>query len=141
MTQDTPSAAKADRHLWEVDHPYYCNESNFYSNECHASYKTWASFFESEGDSDPDMNLLFRFDWREGEDWGSGEYTGDDYYRNGLLQLFWVGQRKGLFRCTEIEVCRADEPAVREWLQSRFDYFLKLWTPFAPLTTPPETET
>ena len=120
--------------LWEVDHPYYCNEAP-YSNpggEGPQRYRTWAEFAEEEDQYDMDLNLVFRFDWREGEDWELQAFNGDEYYRNGELWVFWMGQRKGLFRATVTEVCRADEPAVREWLQTRLDHLMKIWAPLSP---------
>lgn len=132
----------SEKPLWSVEHPYYCNEGNYYApgrDQPTARYRSWAEFIEAEGNSDPDYNLLFRWDWRESEDWGHGvAFTGDENYRNGVLLLFWMGQRKGLYRWTEVEVCRADEPAVREFLRQRLDYLMRLW---APLTlSPPEKE-
>lgn len=51
-------------HLWEVDHAYYCNEGNFYSNDTVAAFASWPEFVEAgETESDPDLNLLFRWDW------------------------------------------------------------------------------
>lgn len=129
-------------HLWEVEHSYYCNEGNYYApgnDQPTASYKTFGEFLASEGDSDFDMNLLFRFDWRESESWGHGmPFNGDVNYRNGVLLLFWIGQRKGLYRWTEIEVCRADEPAVIEFLRPRLAHLMKLWEPLKldPEATP-----
>ena len=121
--------------LWEADHPYYCNEGNYYArgnDQPVARYRTWAEFMAEEGDSDPDYNLLFRWDWREREDWGHGtEFNGDENYRNGVLLLFWMGQRKGLYRWSEVEVCRADEPAIREFLAARFEHLKSLWEPLA----------
>ena len=120
------------KHLWEVKHPYYANEGNYYSNECHAPYKSWAEFIEAEGDADIDYNLVYRWDWREGEDWGAGAYTGDDNYRNGLLFVFFIGQRKALARSAEVQVCRADEPAVIEYLKPRLARLMEIWEPLAP---------
>ena len=122
------------KHLWEIDHPYYCNQGNYFAaggQDVFAHYRSWADFFVEEGDSDPDYNLLFRWDWHEGEDHSDGvPFNGDVNYRNGVLLLFWMGQRKGLYRWSEVEVCRADEPAVREFLQARFDYLKRVWEPF-----------
>lgn len=119
--------------LWEAKHPYYCNEGNYYANgnnqPC-AKYPSWADFVSSEGDADLDYNLLFRWDWEEG-DGEESNFTGDIYYRNGRLLLFWMGQRKGLYRWSEVSVCRADEDAVRAWLRPRFDHLLSLWAPIA----------
>lgn len=118
-------------HLWEIDHPYYCSESNFYSNEPGDRFETWDDFLFDYRDSDPDLNLIFRFDWREGEDNGARDFTGDANYRNGNLQIFWLRQRKGIFACSEIEVCRADEPAVIAFLRPRWDLMRKLWEPLS----------
>lgn len=119
-------------HLWEVDHPYYCSESNFFAREpTMDTHPTWASFIANYRDADFDLNLVFRFDWYEGEDWGAGEYTGDDYYRNGVLCIFWMCQRKGFFRASQISVCRADEPAVLEFLRPRWGHMKLLWEPLS----------
>lgn len=118
------------KHLWEADHPYYCNEGNYFKNDCGDEFKTWALFYEAYHDADFDMNLVFRFDWREGEDWNAGKFTGDVNYRNGRLLIFWMGQRKGLYRWSEISICRADESAVIEFLKPRYDHLRKLWEPF-----------
>jgi hypothetical protein len=121
-------------HLWEVDHSYYCSETNYFSNECHTRFRSWADFLSEEGDSDMDMNLVFRWDWREGAGWDLREFNGDMHYRNGRLCLYYIGQRKGLFRCVEVEVCRADEPAVREWLTPRMEHLFALWEPLRSAT-------
>lgn len=119
--------------LWEVVHPYYCSESNRYSNEAYARHSSWRDFMESMGNSDPDLNLLFRWDWRaprEDDDWEKPiAWQGDENYRDSILQLFWVLQRKGIFMCHEVSVCRADEPAVRAWLKGRMRHLLELWKP------------
>lgn len=121
------------KHLWEVDHPYYCAESNYYApgreQPC-SQHKSWAEFYEEYKDADFDLNLVFRWDWKEEDpETGDSTFNGDVNYRNGKLLVFWMGQRKGLYRWSEIEVCRADEPAVRAWLQKRWDYLAKLWEP------------
>lgn len=119
-------------HLWEVDHPYYCNEGNYFAREeVGDEFKSWASFFEAYKDADMDLNLVFRWDWKEGEDCGAGTFTGDVNYRNGHLLIFWMGQRKGLYRYSKVEVCRADEPQVREFLQKRWEHLQTLWAPLS----------
>lgn len=117
------------KHLWEVNHPYYCCEEAWNSNSGPTHYDMWASFAEEWQDADFDMNLLFRFDWVEGTDEGAAPFNGDVYYRNGIFKTFWIGQRKGLFLCNTVSVCRADEPAVLEFLRPRFDYLANLWAP------------
>jgi hypothetical protein len=118
------------KHLWEVDHRYYCSEGNYFTAESVESYfKSFAEFMEDSGDSDMDYNLLFRWDWLEHDDSGSNNFNGDNYYRNGRLKLFWMGQRKGLYRYSVVEVCRADEPAVIEFLSPRLAHLMSLWSP------------
>ena len=114
------------KHLWEVDHPYYCNLGNFYSNEPGHEYKSFADFLAEWGENDMDLNLVFRFDWKEEED---RPHKGDDNYRNGKLEIFWMLQRKGIYTFTVVEVCRADEPAVIEFLSKRWKYLSELWAP------------
>lgn len=119
------------QHLWEVKHAYYCNEGNYFARESTGQeYKSFTDFMEDEADSDMDLNLLFRWDWSEESDEdGTSTFTGDVNYRNGLLKLFWMGQRKGLYRHSIVEVCRADEPAVIEFLRPRFQHLMALWLP------------
>jgi hypothetical protein len=120
--------------LWEASHSYYCNEGNFYAREsCESYYKSFASFIESEGDNDKDLNLLFRWDWSEENYNDQGDslppFNGDVNYRNGKLKLFWMGQSKGLYRWSIVEVCRADEPAVIEFLTPHWEHLKSLWSP------------
>lgn len=118
------------KHIWEVKHPYYCNEGNYFtsSRDVHDNYKSWPEFEREYQDSDFDLNLVFRFDWRESEE---SPFNGDEHYRNGELLIFWMGQRKGIYRWSSIEVCRADEPSVLEFLKPRWEHLKKLWEPFA----------
>lgn len=119
--------------LWEVDHPYYCNEASYWKGETEmvSSYKSWGEFFDAEGDSEVDLNLVFRWDWRllDGGDYYSVEPGDDPNYRDGCLHVFFLTQRKGIFRSATVEVCQADEPAIREWLQGRFNHLLEVWAP------------
>jgi hypothetical protein len=122
------------KHLWEVDHPYYCNQGNYYApgnDQPMTQHRSWAEFMAEEGDADINCNLVFRWDWREGEDWELGEYNGDDYYRHAKFLIFFMGQRKGLYRWAEVDVCRADEPAIIEYLRPRWDHLRKIWEPLA----------
>jgi hypothetical protein len=123
-----------NKRLWEIEHPYYCSESNYYApgnDQPYQSYKSWGEFDQEYRDSDLDMNLVFRWDWREGEGWELPEFNGDVNYRNGKLLIFFMGQRKGLYRWVDIEVCRADEPSVIEFLSVRWDHLKLMWEPFS----------
>jgi len=111
-------------HLWEMAHPYHCNEENYFRGGCHAEFGSWSDFLEDQGDMDEDMNLVFRFDWRAaGSDWNPG--TEDK------IDLFIMGQRKGLYRTVSVYVKRSEEPKIRQWLRDRFTHLLKLWTPLS----------
>ena len=107
--------------LWDVEHPYYCADQSYYKGDDNrAEYGSWQAWKEEENDqSDPDMNLLFRFDWEE-----------------GTLKLYYMAQRKGYFRVEHIKVSRDDEPEVRAWLKERFAYLLKLWEPLVQEVLP-----
>ncbi len=128
------------KHLWEVDHPYYCNEGNYFArgSECSCHYQRWQDFVSEQGDGDMDMNLVFRFDWtppwKDGDSKQPIEWQADEYYRDSVLKLFYIGQRKGLYRWVTVDVCRADEPSVREWLQVRWDHMRALWEPLSTNT-------
>lgn len=135
-------SAPTETRLWQVDHPYYCSESNFYSNDCHAEYGSWQEFHTEQGADDMDLNLVFRWDWKPNEyiettdDEAAYHVKFDDNYRAYTLHLFFMNQRKGIFRVAEVSVCRADEPAVREWLTTRAEHLRMLWTPLLPPQRP-----
>ena len=115
--------------LWEVEHPYYCNEGNYFNNNCGTHFKNLSEFLAEWGDADPDYNLLFRWDWDETNEDGDFTFNGDRNYRNGVLKCFWMGQSKGLYTFCTVEVCRSDEPAVTEFLKPRLAHLLCLWAP------------
>lgn len=130
------------QHLWEVDHPYYCSESNFYSNDCHTDFDSWSDFFDDMGSSDFDMNLLFRWDWniKNSDDEDAPDYYGrqSEYHPtindNDLgytLCLFFMQQRKGKFVAFEVTVCRDDEVAVKEFLLPRLAHLKLMWEPLS----------
>lgn len=112
------------RHLWEVDHPYYCAEANWYSNEAYLRYDSWAYFIEDWGDLDLDLNHVFRWDWHEP----------DEDNTHGRLQIFVMLQRKGLFKPIDVfGVTPEDEPSVRAWLERHWDKIGEMWAPIADL--------
>jgi hypothetical protein len=117
------------KHLWETDHPYYCNEGNYYAHESVGDeHKSFGEFIAEYANADFDLNLVFRWDWDERDaETEQSTFTGDVNYRNGVLKIFWMGQRKGLYRYSIVEVCRADETAVIAFLKPRWEYMQKLW--------------
>ena len=54
-------------HLWEIDHPYYCQEGNRFEPHQHTHYESWSDFAEETYfvKGDRDQNLLFRWDWHK----------------------------------------------------------------------------
>ena len=119
-------------HLWEVDHPYYCNEGNFYERGMHERYGSWDDFIADWGDTDPDMNLVFRWDWKRADpaDYEVELEEGKELPPD-TLNVYWVLQRKAILRSTECVVTEADEPAVREWLAKRAETVAAIWEPLA----------
>lgn len=118
-------------HLWEVDHPYYMNEGNYYANGCHEEFDSFEDFLASWADADIDMNRVHRWDWREGDYWGIFTPEGDPDIR-GELMVFFVLQRKARLMSCSVPVRRSDEPAVKEYLRPHFERELAIWSPFTP---------
>lgn len=125
MSTETPAAR-----LRDANHPYYCSEGNFYKAgpDVHTSYESWADFHEDWGNTDEDMNLVFRWDWKvpDPNDYDDGEELPAE-----RLCVYWVLQRKAILRSTECVVTAEDEPAVREWLTKRAKTIAAIWAPIA----------
>jgi len=133
------------KHLWEVDHPYYCSEGNFYKNGCHTQFGSWEEFAVPGGwkdadmignflyEYDDDLNFLFRWDWKRADpDDYKYELEADPAFElpGDSLLLFYMSQRKGLNMSAEVAVTEADEPAVRAWLTKKAEYMRTMWEPF-----------
>lgn len=126
------------KHLWEVEHPYYCEEGQYFSTQESRQtiwqFRSMAEFLAEMGEADKDYNYLFRWDWIEENDDGEPTYNGDNNYRNGKLKLFYMHQRKGYHSCSIVEVCRADEPAVLTFLRGHWEHMQTMWAPIAQTT-------
>lgn len=126
-------------HLWEVKHPYYCNEDHYFGtgscsySDMHPSHHSWDEFVSGMGKANMDLNLLFRWDWEEPEDRPADR---DDNYRDGELQLTYFYQRKGFHIRHTVQVCRSDEPAVIDFLRQHAQHLVRLWE---PILSPPES--
>lgn len=111
--------------LKNANHSYYCNDNNFYSNDCVFEFASFADFLEEMGNADLDYNLLFRWDVNaqmdeEGED-VEGKYT---------LFLYWMHQRKGRFVVNVIhDFKQEDVQSFLEYVQPRFEHLKGLWSP------------
>jgi hypothetical protein len=116
------------RHLWEIVHPYYCAEGNYFKVGQHTLWNSWQSFRDDTVfvTGDRNQNLLFRWDWQR------------DGNRHSLL-LFFVIQRKG-FNCShEIAVTAEDEPEIRKWLYECAVALRETWEPFIDALDGPAT--
>ena len=126
------SATPELKRLWEVDHSYYCSDSNFYKNDVGQRYDSWADWIGAWDSADLDMNLLFRWDWIEPD---PADYTlapSDGETPLGpQMWLFYILQRKGIYMPHMVCVTRDDEPAIRSWLQPRMAHIVDLWAPLS----------
>lgn len=69
-----------------VKHPFYCNGSNYYSNEPKEVFNCASDFMDEYDSADIDMNLIFRWDVHQHDD---GTYW---------VEAFIMQQRKGIFK-------------------------------------------
>lgn len=114
------------KQLAAVDHPYYCHDSNYYSNEAAMRFETATDFLDCFADADIDMNLCFRWDVYERED-TQGNATGA--YR---AEVFIMLQRKGIFKPCSIKSIGEHEAArFVEYLQNHHETLHRMWNPIS----------
>ena len=108
-------------HLWEFSPGYYVPEHGWNSGMDPEEWGSWPEFEHSFKGMDGTL-LVIRWQWHEGpDDEGPGTpFAGDPYYRNGVVEIGLFVQGKGLYVRHDIDVCRADEPAVKAWLAKRW---------------------
>ena len=119
------------KHLWEVNHPYYCNESNYYSSESPCEYESWGDFYHDWGNSDSDLNLLFRQDWYNPED-------SDD--KRSRIRLFFMLQRKGKYISCIVKINRKDETHIKRYLETQATKLAEIWMPILLCNKPSKLE-
>jgi hypothetical protein len=106
------------------EHPYYCSDSNFYSNEPRQRYETATEFLDDFEDADIDMNLVFRWDVKP-----RGE-SGADMGRY-CAEVFMMLQRKGIFK--PIYIAHINEPEAErfeKYLAEHYETLKEIWAPF-----------
>ena len=116
------AAIQARPHLWDVDHPYYACEGNYFASDHHTRLTDWRDFTDTTFyNFDRDQNLLYRWDWRKPghHDWDGAE----------TLSLYFMLQRKAIACSVEMPISEADEPAVREFLQECAQHITAIWEP------------
>lgn len=127
------------KHLWEVDHPFYCADATWLKDSSgavhHYTYASWADFCDSTSFEvrDTSMDLLVRWDWSSWRRHPDPMLRADE---PDLLDLFFVIQRKGFLCSHSIHVTDDDEPAVRAFLEGWWNKMTQVW---APLSTPAES--
>ena len=122
-------------HLWEIDHPYYCQEGNYFKNDQHTLFASWAEFTETTfHGGDRDLNLLIRWDWKSYRR-SPDPLLQDDEAEDELL-LFFVLQRKAWLCSVGIRVTDEDEPTVRAWLAECAVAMRDTWEPFLDALQP-----
>lgn len=103
-----------------VDHPYYCSDSNYYSNEARTTWDTWGDFYSEFQDADLDMNLVFRWDVKENED--------GTFY----VMVFMMHQRKGRFVPHYIKsVDESDINDMVNYMSQHWGHLKKMWEPIS----------
>lgn len=123
-----------ERHLWEVDHPYYCGEASLHthpeSQSNHGRWDSWADFRDSTFfvTGNRDLNLLARWDWMSWRRHPEAQRRAD---APDELYLFFVMQRKGYLASHYITVTDEDEAQVREFLVRCAAMIAALWAPLA----------
>ena len=110
-----------------VSHPYYCSDSNYYSNEGSMAFATMTDFLDEFETCVVDMNLCFRWDIKT-----KAECYGDDAGEGYCAEVFLMLQRKGIFRPCSVESVDEDE-AVRfkAYALRHFETIKALWAPLS----------
>lgn len=107
-----------------VDHPYYCSDSNYYSSDGAISFPTMTEFLDDFEGLDVDLNLCFRWDFREkldDDDIGTGNYEAD---------VFLMLQRKGIFRPISIDSVNEDEALrFKSYALRHMERLKMIWSP------------
>lgn len=127
------------KHLWEYEHPYAATPGNFYmagEERRYASLAEWAAWnMTNEGQRDPTLNHIWRWDWEITYDKAPGDARHEYTREVHTLHLFWVALRKARLFSHHIAVTPDDEPAVRELLQQHAEVVRRYWLPFLEGTT------
>jgi len=104
-----------------IEHPYYCSDSNYYSNEAAQEFATFADFYEEFHDADLDYNLIFRFDVREREE-----------SKRCYAEIFMMLQRKGIFKPITIQYFdEKDEELAIPLLNKHWEKLKEMWKPIS----------
>ena len=108
-----------------VEHPYYCSDSNYYSNDANSHYNNMTQFLDDWEDADPEYNLMFRWDIINYSETEEGVEAGR--YR---AELFFMLQRKGIFKPVIIDnVNEVEAERFEKFAKVHWELLKKMWLP------------
>ena len=138
--------------LWEIEHPYYCTESYYYTRTptkgwgAPQKYSTFGEYLKEWEDPDLDMNFVFRWDWQrltpeKFEDEGFDEVTDASLNSEGNfseLKLFLMMQRKGCKKIITIQKMEdSDNDAVIKHLLPKWENMKATWAGISEIEETP----
>lgn len=116
----------ADRHLWEIDHPYYGADGHINRCNSFAELRDWID------NLDEDMNHVYRWDW---QDWSQPQHDGlfldgEDRSRQEF-RVFLVMPRKEACISGVCPIAHDQEAEVLAWLRGPrvLGALRTLWSP------------
>lgn len=108
-----------------VNHPYYCSDSNYYSNAPAENYDTMSDFLDDFEGMDIDLNLCFRWDISQKTDEETEELA--DGYR---ADVFLILQRKGIFKpCSISSISEEEAIRFKAYASRHLETLKKMWAP------------
>lgn len=112
------------KEMADAKHPYYCSESNHYSNEASMRFDTMSGFLDEFEGCDVDMNLCFRWDVREALD------INDNPTGRFGAEVFIIHQRKGIFRpCIIKSINEIEAERFKVYLEKHLEVLMEMWKP------------
>ena len=92
-------------------HPYYCASVNYNDNDAAMKFESWESFIAELGDM-----------------YKSEDVEEIDLYGECHLEIFFMLQKKGLFRPVTIKsIKEEDMKGIMEWLKPHWEYTNDFW--------------
>lgn len=114
------------KHLWEIDHPYYGADGDEEEADSFAELKATVD------GSDEDMNVMYRWDWKDYSQPHFDDLFLDDEDRSEEeFTVYLLLPRKSRFWSVTCPITKDREPEVLEWLKGDrcAGYLRTLWEP------------
>lgn len=107
-----------------LNHPYFCSDCNYHSNEANLAFDTVADFLDHFDAMPVELNLCFRWDIRRKDE--------DQPEKGYRAEVFLMLQRKGLFiPCSIDSISECDLPRLEKYLATHWKMIQAIWTPFS----------